>query len=173
MANYIIILNRVNEFCTWRNVTFMVLTSSQLKIWASSWLSRLERRHRTCARAKSPVPALKLYTILLHVRIRFTLYEWYRISTVSVCSLVLYISPPRTTLTNGDEQKKEKGWLNFKNPTMLSFLVWQERFSKTINFIIFVVLPFVLKVKITKFKFVIFVTQVNITLFVYTTIKIL
>lgn len=48
---------------------------------------------------------------------------------------------------------------------MLAFLVWQEQFSKTINFIIFVVLPFVLKVKITKFKFVIFVTQVYITLF--------
>lgn len=56
---------------------------------------------------------------------------------------------------------------------MLSFLVWQERFSKTINFIIFVVLPFVLKVKITKLKFVIFVTQVYITLFLYTPIKIL
>lgn len=52
----------------------------------------------------------------------------------------MYISPPRMTLTNGDELNKEKGWLNFKNPTMLSFLVWQERFSKTINFIIFVVI---------------------------------
>lgn len=71
-----------------------------------------------------------------------------------------------TPLTNGDEQKKEKGWLNFKNPTMLSFLVWQERISKTINFIIFVVLPFVLKVKITKFKFFIFVIHVYITLLV-------